>query len=322
MSTRPKLSDFEIIDFHLHVYPRLPWPSSINPLRQQINAWLKPVSRVQQKAQTLLRLMPKKLRPLADELGIPMVIPHLLVESDVFDLENEMRRERVVKAVVVPHPPLISNDFVLYESKRIDGLIPSAFIDPGTMKSGADLQAFFNRGIRIFKINPLQSGVPTEAPFYREFLSFLNAKKAVLLLHTGALGSHLFKLPKVGDIKEYESWFQNYPDIKFVAAHMNFHEPKTAMRMAQKYDNLYLLTSWQPANVLKQAIRAVGVEKVLFASDWPLLGENIRIQKERIWSLFESGDLNEDDLTAIFSGNAKKLLAPTPEERPVADAHL
>lgn len=318
--TKPQLNDFEIIDFHVHVYPRLPWPATVNPLRQQLNQMLKPVSRLQQKAQTLLRLIPAKLRPLADEIGIPMALPHLLIESDVFDLQNEMQKENVSKAVIVPHPPIISNDFVIYESKRIEGLLPAVFVDPQTMKSGSDLAAFYNRGIRIFKINPLKSGVPAEAPFYKEFLSFLNAKKAILLLHTGALGSHLFKLPKAGDIKEYESWFQSYPDITFIAAHMNFHEPKTAIKMAQKYNNLYLLTSWQPAKILKQAIRTVGVDKVLFASDWPLLGDNIRVQKERLWSLFENGDLNEEDLTAIFSGNARRLIDSADAPKAQAEA--
>lgn len=309
MSTdNANLSRFEVIDFHVHVYPRLPWPAPVEPFRQHVTQLLRPVSKLQQSAQTWLRLLPEKMRPLTDELGIPMVLPHLLVESDIFDLEREMQREGVSKAVMVPHPPLISNDFVFYESKRIEGAIPAAFIDPETMTSAADIEAFYNRGIRLFKINPLQSGVPAEAPFYKEFLSYLNSKNAIVLLHTGAIASHLFKLPKAGDISEYEPWFQKFPNIRFVAAHMNFHEPEAAILMAQKYNNLYLLTSWQPAETLKQAIRVVGVEKILFASDWPLLGENIRTQKERLWSLFKSGDLSEEDLTAIFSGNAKKLL--------------
>jgi predicted TIM-barrel fold metal-dependent hydrolase len=308
MPTKTKLNQFEVIDFHVHVYPRLPWPESVEPVRQQIAQALRPLSKLQQSAQSLLRHIPAKVRPITDELGVPMVLPHLLVESDIFDLEREMHRESVTKAIVVPHPPLMSNDFVFYESKRIPGTIPAAFIDPETIKSTHDLEAFYNRGIRLFKINPLQSGVPAEAPYYKQFLSFLNSKKAILLLHTGAISSHLFKLPATGDIADYERWFQNYPDIRFVAAHMNFHEPEKAIAMAQKFNNLYLLTSWQAADTLKKAIRAIGSEKVLFASDWPLLGENISTQKQRLWSLFEKGDLNEEELSAIFSENAKKLL--------------
>ena len=95
---------------------------------------------------------------------------------------------------------------------------------------------------------------------------------------------------------------------------MNFHNPEAAIQLALKYQNLSLLTSWQPADTLHKAIQKVGVHKVLFASDWPLVGENIRVQKERLWSLHERGDLNEEDLTAIFSGNAKKLLEPSISE--------
>jgi predicted TIM-barrel fold metal-dependent hydrolase len=309
MSKTSRLNSLEVIDFHVHIYPRIPWPGSIDPLRQHLTRLLRPVSKAQQQAQTWLRKLPQAVRHLTDELGVPMVLPHLLVESDVFDLEREMQREGVSRAVVVPHPPLISNDFVFYESKRIDGIIPATFIDPATMKTASDLDAFYNRGVRLFKINPLQSGVPVEAPFYKEFLSYLNSKKAILLIHTGALSSHLFKLPNTGNIAEYQNWFRDYPDIRFIAAHMNFHDPDVAIQMAQRFNNLYLLTSWQPAETLKKAIKTLGADRILFASDWPLLGENIRTQKARLVSLVEKGDLPEEDLVAIFSGNAKKLLS-------------
>lgn len=309
MSATPSNNSLKIIDFHVHVYPHLPWPAAVEPLRLRLNQLLRPLSRFQQEAQTWLRQLPSASRPVTDELGVPMVLPHLLIESDVFDLAREMEQENVVKAVIVPHPPLISNDFTFYESKRVEGLIPATFIDPETMASANDLDAFYNRGVRLFKINPLQSGVPTEAPFYKEFLDYLNKKKAILLIHTGGLSSHLFKLPKAGNIREYEHWFQHYPDIRFVAAHMNFHDPETAIELAEDYDNLYLLTSWQPAKAIQEAIKRIGHDKILFASDWPLIGNNIRTQKERLWSLHRQGVLTENELRAIFFENAQKLLS-------------
>lgn len=302
------MNGFEVIDFHVHVYPQTPLSEPLAPVRKQLTEWLRPLSKIQHKAMALSQKIPQSLRPISDELSVPMIVPHLLIESDIFDLEREMHKESVSRAVIVPHPPMISNDFVFYESKRIQGVIPAVFIDPDTMKSSTDLDAFYNRGARLFKINPLQSGVPIDAPFYKDFLSYLNNKKAVLLIHTGAISSHLFRLPKAGHIKEYETWFRDYPDIQFIAAHMNLHEPKEAIQMAQKFNNLYLLTSWQPTHVLKQAIEILGPEKLLFASDWPLLGENIHTQKERLWTLHQNGTLSEEGLRAILSENAKKIL--------------
>jgi len=302
------MNGFEVIDFHVHVYPQTPLSEPLAPVRKQLTQWFRPLSKMQQKAVSFAHKIPPSLRTISDEVSIPLLVPHLLIESDIFDLEREMLRESVSRAVVVAHPPLISNDFVFYESKRIQGIIPAVFIDPDTMKSSSDLDAFYNRGVRLFKINPQQSGVPADAPYYKDFLSYLNNKKAVLLVHTGALSSHFFRLPNSGNIKEYQTWFRDYPDIRFIAAHMNLHEPKEAIQMAQKYNNLSLLTSWQPASVLKQAIETLGPEKILFASDWPLLGENIHTQKERLWSLYKKGVLNEDGLRAILSGNAKKIL--------------
>ena len=308
-SSKKPLNQFEIIDFHVHVFPRLPWPENIDSLRHKVTNWLRPISQLQQEAQTWLRKLPQTLRPISDELAIPLVLPHLLIESDIFDLQKEMETEKVRKAVLIPHPPMISNDFIFYESNRIEGVIPAAFIDPKTMKSANDLDAFYQRGIRLFKVNPLQSGVPAEAPYYKEFLSYLNQKQCGLLLHTGALASHFFKLPNSGAIQEYESWIRDYPNIKFIAAHMNFHEPLKAISLAKKFENLFLLTSWQPEAALKTAIESIGCDRLLFASDWPLLGQNISVQKKRLYSLHQQGILSELELESIFSSNAEQLLS-------------
>ncbi len=304
------INGLEVIDFHVHVYPQTPLSAPLAPVRQQLTQWLRPLSKIQQKAVSLSHKIPSSLRMISDEIGIPFLVPHLLIESDVFDLEREMQKESVSRVVVVPHPPLANNDFVFYESKRIQGAIPVVFIDPDTMKSSSDLDAFYNRGVKLFKINPLQSGVPADAPFYRDFLSYLNNKKAILLIHTGALSSRFFRLPNSGHIKEYETWFRNYPEIRFVAAHMNLHEPQEAIQMARKYTNLSLLTSWQPTTALQRAIESLGPTRLLFASDWPLLGENIHTQKERLWTLYQKGILNDEALRLILSGNAKRLLEP------------
>ncbi len=301
---------FPIIDFHVHVYPALPLSSELKKVRSSLKSVLEPVSQLQHNAQSLIRKFPQFSRKFLEEITTPSVIPHLLIESQFDDLITEMNTHNVEKAVVIPHPPIISNDFVYYECRKAPNrLITSTFIDPQTMTKKEDLVAFYNQGVRIFKINPIQSGVPAEAPYYNDFLEYLNSKKAIVILHTGNIYSHLFKAPDKGDVKNFIPWFTRYPDIKFLLAHMNFNEPHRAIEQASLYENVFLLTSWQPTDVIEKAINKVGVSKILFASDWPLLGGNILTQKNRILQLFKNKKISEQDLKNIFAENAKHLLA-------------
>jgi predicted TIM-barrel fold metal-dependent hydrolase len=300
---------YPVIDFHVHLYPELPLPEEVKKVRNVLRDMLEPISGWQHEVQTWMRKMPAGPRKILDELGTPSVLPHLLLESHYADLLQQMQQHSVEKAVVIPHPPLLTNDFVFYECRRApEQLVTCTFIDPQTIKSKEDLAAFYNRGVRVFKINPIQSGVPAEAPYYEEFLEYLNQKKSIVILHTGNIYSRLFKSPDTGDVTHFAPWFERFTDIRFLLAHMNFHEPEKAMYYAEKHKNVYLFTSWQPASVILKATERVQAEKILFASDWPLLGNNIALQKARVLELLEKNELNEDEVKLIFYDNAKRLL--------------
>jgi predicted TIM-barrel fold metal-dependent hydrolase len=298
-----------VIDFHVHLYPVLPLPEEVKKVRNILRDMLEPFSGWQHEVQTWVRKFPAGPRKILDEIGTPSVLPHLLLESHYEDLIRQMQHHNVEKAVVIPHPPLLTNDFVFYECRRApEQLITCTFIDPQTIKKKEDLAAFYNRGVRVFKVNPIQSGVPAEAPYYEEFLEYLNQKKAIVILHTGNIYSRLFKSPESGDVTNYANWFERYSDIRFCLAHMNFHEPEKAMYYAEKFPNVYLFTSWQPSSVILKAAERIQAEKILFASDWPLLGNNIALQKSRVVELVEKDELTEDEAKLILYDNAKRLL--------------
>lgn len=302
--------DSPIIDFHVHIYPTLPLPEEVKRVRNVLRDMLEPFSGIQHELHSWLRKVPSGPRKILDELGTPAVLPHLLLESHYDDLIRQMQEHRVEKAVVIPHPPVLTNDFVFYECRKApEKLVTCTFVDPLTIKKKEDLAAFYNRGVRIFKINPLQSGVPAEAPYYEEFLEYLNQKKAIVILHTGNIYSRLFKSPDSGDVTHYAPWFERFTEIRFLLAHMNFHEPEKAIYYAEKYTNVYLFTSWQPASAILKATERTQADKILFASDWPLLGNNIALQKTRILDLLEKNELNEDEVRLIFYENAKRLLS-------------
>lgn len=72
--------------------------------------------------------------------------------------------------------------------------------------------------------------------------------------------------------------------------------------MALRYKNIYLETSGQMNPlILKDAIKKIGSQRIVFGTDWPYKPVNIEIDK------FLHLDLDSDDLENIFHKNAMYL---------------
>jgi len=57
---------------------------------------------------------------------------------------------------------------------------------------------------------------------------------------------------------------------------MNRDDPRPVFELMKRHEQLYTDTSWQPAEVITQAVEEVGDERLLFGSDWPLLHLNLQ----------------------------------------------
>ena len=88
---------------------------------------------------------------------------------------------------------------------------------------------------------------------------------------------------------------------------MNFHEPSVALDLVEKHPNVFVDTSWQPAEVIGEAVRRVGAERVLFGTDWPFVGNNVNIGLARIRDCIQAGSLTEEQSMLILGVNAAKI---------------
>jgi len=104
-----------------------------------------------------------------------------------------------------------------------------------------------------------------------------------------------------------------FPDITLVCAHWGGGLPFYALMPEVKaaMNNVYFDTAASPflytPEVYRQVVELVGVEKVLFGSDYPLLAQR-RLLRE-----IESADLTPDAKEMVLSGNACRLLGITAE---------
>jgi predicted TIM-barrel fold metal-dependent hydrolase len=305
------------IDFHVHVFPNpvekaLPKDlgSYVDLARRMARQLLEPAQERMHQMQVWMRHLPEAARAGLDQMGGLTALPRLLIESTPEDLLEAMDSSGVDQAVVIAHPPFASNEWVLEVCARNpDRLIPVVNIPKGTDAPGQKLEDYLAQGARALKIHAAADGEGPETPRYRELLEVARTRALPVILHTGCIHNRLFyKAPEFGKVEAFASWFEAYPEIPFVLAHMNFHEPQKAIELGELHSNVMVDTSWQPPEMIGEAVRRLGARRVLFGTDWPFVGGNLAIGKRRIEEGVTAGVYSQEDADWVLGGNAMKLL--------------
>ncbi|MBL7716921.1 MAG: amidohydrolase family protein [Bdellovibrionales bacterium] len=304
-----RIVEIVTFDFHVHIF-RLPrFAENLQELRKQSRLALRPVSWGFHRLQTLMRILPDPIRKTVDEVGALAPIPMLMIESTARDLTEAMQENQVDHCLVIATPPLVSNEYVLEVCSRNPKLIAAVNIPPGTPKPAQLLRKYVEKGARALKIHSAMDGGPIGAPRYLALLKAADELKLPVVLHTGCIQNHvLYKSPEAGLVENFEPWFQKFPNLKFILAHMNYHQPDRAMDMAERYSNVYVDTSWQPSEVIGEAVRRLGAERVLFATDWPFAGNNFSVGINRVQACIEAGTLDQHQAAMILGKNAMRIL--------------
>ena len=322
----------QIIDFHVHVFPDAvgtlakrigvgpltPYISeaSVQFLKKQARFWMKPITHALHHTQTTLRHLPQTTRRGVDELSGLAPLANLLIESSPQDLIDAMDANHVDRAVIIAQPPFSQNEFVLklckdFPERFIVAVnLSRSFTEKATPAQSADsLKKYVEDGAKILKIHTSADGEKIDSERYEALLETASELKLPVIIHTGCIQSSLlYRSPKNGQAENYISWFKKYPKTRFVLAHMNYHDPGVAIDLAEQFENLYLDTSWQPSEIIGEAVRRIGADRILFATDWPIVGDNMEVGLSRIQDAVDTGILTEADSEKILGANARALL--------------
>jgi len=104
------------------------------------------------------------------------------------------------------------------------------------------------------------------------------------------------------------SFITSFPDLPLVCAHWGGGFPFYALmpEVKEAMDNVFFDTAASPFlyshKIYSQVIQLIGADKILFGSDYPLLGQS------RIIEEIKSLELEEEVKAKILGGNAQRLL--------------
>ncbi len=315
----------EVIDFHVHVYPafndllgKLKEAYPDLPIKDDMDfSKLKKLLPMAHKAQSMAqgvlgigKKLPGFLNKVNDKYVALVTFYSIIIESSVTDLLKEMERLNVTKAVLIAHPPLISNEFILDLCQKYpEKFIP--FINVSTEEEPANkIDELIEKGAYGLKIHHAADGMRANDEFYEPMLEKAREHRMPVILHTGCFHMKpIHRCPEFSHAREVEPYFSKYPELNFILAHMNYKEPEVAMEFATKYPNVYVDISWQDTEVIYSALSKIPTEKILFGSDWPLVGNNIEVTLKRVLRLYEEKALTEEQLSKILKENATRLLS-------------
>jgi predicted TIM-barrel fold metal-dependent hydrolase len=302
-----------LIDFQTLILPETLSEAIPESARKWGKFWAKPVSRALHEAQPWIRFLPAIGRSVVEELSAIVPLTHTLFESSIADLRESAEKYHVDRCVILSDPSSVPNSRLLEIAERDPMFIPAIRIPKMTADFSArietEISEAHDRGARILQVHPASDGVEPDSDFYIEQITAASKRGWIVLVQTGAPKVHLvYRRPEYSEVGRFENWFKTWPKTPFIVARMGFNDPERAMDLAETYDNVFLETSWQPLETIGEAVRRVGASRVVFGSDWPILGNNQRVGLHRIRDAVRAQMFSQEDAEKILGGNAETLL--------------
>jgi len=207
-----------------------------------------------------------------------------------------------------------TNDYIMQSVARYpDRLVGFGTVSPQAGEAAlAELDCLADGGIRgIGEIRPDANWLdPTATPVIEPLLDKLRAYRMILLLHTSEPVGHNY--PGKGDIIPscLYPFLIRYPAVNIVCAHWGgglpfyFLMPEVRRALPHVYFDTAASPLLYESRIYQQVIQLVGSDRILFGSDWPLLGP------ERSLAEVNALDIDEATRHQILEGNAIRLLEP------------
>jgi len=203
-----------------------------------------------------------------------------------------------------------ANDYVLESmSHWPDRLYGFAVVNPVTKGAAAELERCMQRGLRgLGELMPDGQGYTLDNPRLDDIVQQMAHWKCPVLIHGGEPVGHNYPGKSRSTLQSFYQLALRHPAATLIAAHWGgglfFYELMPEVRVTLRnvyYDTAASLYLYRD-DIFPLAARIIP-EKVLFATDYPLLDQGQLLRHVR-----EAG-LSSDALELALGGNAARLLA-------------
>ncbi len=155
--------------------------------------------------------------------------------------------------------------------------------------------------IHGFKFHPWESQMKIGDKRLIPYLDYISSLNMPLLVHTAA--------DKYSSIKELGKVAKKYPNIKFIAAHLELctDDKDYAIDIMKKNPNIFCDTAWVKMKDAKRVIKQVGIDRICFGTDNPIDGKDTLANEMYDDYLNDSPLLNNEQKEHLLFLNALKI---------------
>ncbi|GAB6098141.1 hypothetical protein JCM16358_00200 [Halanaerocella petrolearia] len=323
----PKLVEkYEIIDFHTHITEGIA-NTMLPPLFRNsvidFDMSLFDKSPYHRKGKYLdfdrpsYQIWPKSLfsifglKVIIDMLGLTGFISSLR-RASTNRLIRDMEKGSVNQAVVLPINGLDCDDTtrMLTETDKYNNFINFGSIHPYDSNQQDKIKRYIELGVKGFKLNPHIWDIEFNDPKLISLIEKLAKTNLPIISCSGLAVPDYFDLPNFikdklesQNLNKYEEVLTKIPNVTFVFAHGGIEQNNKVIELMNKFSNTYAEISTQPPQNIKRMIKEVGSNRLLFGSDYPVFNQSFPIL-----AVLRATEY-EDDRKAIFSKNARRILA-------------
>lgn len=169
----------------------------------------------------------------------------------------------------------------------------------------AYLTPFIEQGlVRGLKIHPIVGGYHCRDFYLKTKDLFALAVEANIpvLIHTGHIPVDRLKgLTGCNEITALVPAVEEFSRAKIILAHTGWESWREVLLLGKRYPNVFVETSWQPARIIRRSVDALGADRVLFGSDFPLFRQSIALEQVK-------KALAPSEFYQVTWGNAVRLL--------------
>lgn len=229
------------------------------------------------------------------------------------ELIHSMDKQGIDHAVVYSIEPLTKTQELLdlTESQR-DRISVFASVNRENPDRIGYIAPFVESGaVQGIKIHPQVGGYSDNNIFEdtKEIIALASDKGLPVTFHTGHIPVEA--LTGIGgnvDVKSLEPIIKLFPKCTIVLNHLGWESWREVLKLAAQYPNLMVETSWQPAHIMRRAVKSIGADRVLFGSDFPMFQQWQALRELR-------RALHPDEFEQVASLNAMRLLNLTESRR-------
>lgn len=231
--------------------------------------------------------------------------PRVLRGMTIPNLLRDMQTHHIDLSVVLPIEYADGCDRsarLIAACRQTNALILFCSIHPKDVRWREKLDTYLRSGAQGLKLHPNFQRIRMNSREVGEICEAFAPHHLPLMIHSGITGREP-QTQRYADLREFWPILQRFPDMPVVLAHAGITQYDLAIQLARRHEQVFLEISGQPAQHLRQALDALGAERLLFGSDWPFWHQRHALQAAR-----EAAHGDAAIEQAILFANAARLL--------------